>query len=102
MVFLLQKGECNLKKPYHSVLNMSLSVLMLPYRVHLLYHGEEGVVPLQLWMTVTWLVVLTEHVMNVLMLSCNVAIFIYSIKLFELAFCVHKWLGGRKGRRGYD
>lgn len=42
MVFLLQKGECNLKKPYHSVLNMSLSVLMLPYYVHLLYRTAGG------------------------------------------------------------
>lgn len=38
IVPLMQKGECNLKKPYHSVLNMSsLSVLMLPYHVYLLY-----------------------------------------------------------------
>lgn len=75
MVFLLQKGECNLKKPYHSVLNMSLSVLMLPYHVHLLYLMVRRAYHFQLWMTVTWLVVLTEHVMNVLMLSCNVANF---------------------------
>lgn len=60
MVFLLQKGECNLKKPYHSVLNMSLSVLMLPYYVHLLYRtAGEGFG-------------LTEHLMNVSALSCDV------------------------------
>lgn len=35
-VSLMQKAECNLKKPYHSVLNMlSLSVLTLPYHVYL-------------------------------------------------------------------
>ncbi len=42
----MQKGECNLNKPYHSVLNMSsLSVLMLPYHVYFFVsHHEVGAV----------------------------------------------------------
>ena len=64
---LMQKGECNLKKPYHSVLNMSsLSVLMLPYHVYLVYLITRP------WMTAALPVVLMKHVVNVLMLSCNV------------------------------
>lgn len=96
---LMQKGECNLNKPYHSVLNVSsLSVLMLPYHVYLLYlimrRRCVNFSPVQrrhcqlfykstLWMS--W----CFHVM--------LMIFIYSIKLFESACFLRRLPGSHTG-----
>ena len=65
----MQKGECNFNKPYHSVLNTSsLSVLMLPYHINLLYLTTKGPLLTSALLPFT----LIKHVVNVVTLSCDV------------------------------